>query len=176
METLKLSFKSKVILVFTSAKVPLIQQELSVIRNEKKHVFSDNSMPLKIAGITNDSQLTLKNLGKQINWRLVFYIEYAGPLIIMPLLFLLGKKEQYNEIQYIALVLSIIHYIKREYETAYVHVFSRTSMPFKRVFINSIHYWIFFALANGIELYFFPSGHTYPQPILIMLILAWSLF
>lgn len=57
--------------------------------------------------------------------------------------------------------MTVLHYLKREYETAFVHVFSRVSMPFKRVFINSIHYWVFFALFNGIELYLFPNGHTY---------------
>ena len=54
--------------------------------------------------------------------------------------------------------MGVLHYRKREYETAYVHVFSRYSMPFKRVLINSNHYWIFFGLANANELYVFPSG------------------
>lgn len=70
-------------------------------------------MPLSVAKITNDTDLSLKNLGSQVKWHYVFYLEYAGPLIIFPLLFLLGHKEQYNEIQYIALAMAIIHYVKR---------------------------------------------------------------
>ncbi len=49
-------------------------------------------MPLSIAKITNETDLNLKNLGPQMKWHYVFYIEYAGPLIIFPLLFLLGHK------------------------------------------------------------------------------------
>lgn len=79
----------------------------------KKSVYGDDSMPLSVAKITNDTDLSLKNLGSQVKWHYVFYLEYAGPLIIFPLLFLLGHKEQYNEIQYIALAMAIIHYVKR---------------------------------------------------------------
>jgi very-long-chain enoyl-CoA reductase len=118
-------------------------------------------MPLHLAKITNQTDIALKNLGPQIRWSYLFYIEYAGPLLIFPLLFLLGDRQHYNEIQYIALIMGIIHFLKRELETAFVHVFSRASMPFKRLFINSLHYWIFFALNTGIELYFFPTLHTY---------------
>ena len=103
----------------------------------------------------------------------VFYIEYGGPLLIFPLLYLLGHKDQYNEVQTIALVMAILHYIKRELETAYVHVFSRTSMPLKRVFINSVHYWVFFALCNGVELYFFPDQHSYSSIVTGVIVAIW---
>ena len=79
----------------------------------KKSVYSDDLMPLNVAKVTNTTELALKNLGTQIKWNYVFYIEYAGPLIIFPLLFLLGHKADYNEIQYLALVMAIIHYVKR---------------------------------------------------------------
>jgi very-long-chain enoyl-CoA reductase len=72
--------------------------------------------------------------------------------------------------------MALIHYAKREYETAFVHVFSRYSMPFKRVFINCIHYWVFFALLNSIELYIFPSGHTYDSWVIYTLFGVWSIF
>ena len=75
-----------------------------------------------------------------------------------------------------ALVMALLHYAKREYETAFVHVFSRFSMPFKRVFINCIHYWVFFALFNATELYFFPSGHTYDCWIIYTLLASWAVF
>ena len=66
--------------------------------------------------------------------------------------------------------------MKRELETAFVHVFSRNSMPLKRIFINCTHYWVMFALANGIELFFFPKGHTYSYPVLIGIVAAWAGF
>lgn len=49
-------------------------------------------------------------------------------------------------------------------------------MPFKRVLINSLHYWVFFALFNAIELYLFPSGHTYSQPVIIGIVALWAIF
>lgn len=70
-------------------------------------------MPLRIAKISDSTEIAFKNLGPQIRWDYVFYIEYAGPLIIFPLLYLLGHKDQYNEIQVIALAMAIIHYVKR---------------------------------------------------------------
>jgi len=73
-------------------------------------------------------------------------------------------------------VLGLLHYLKREYETAYVHVFSRESMPFKRVMINSFHYWILYGLLNAIELYFFPSGHTWDKNVIVGLCALWAIF
>ena len=49
-------------------------------------------------------------------------------------------------------------------------------MPFKRVLINSAHYWVFFALLNAIELYLFPSGHTYEKPVIAGLTALWAIF
>lgn len=91
----------------------MIQQELSETRDGKKVVFSDDAMPLSVAKITSETEIAFKNLGTQIRWDYVFYIEYGGPLLIFPLLYLLGHKDDYNEIQTIALVMAIIHYVKR---------------------------------------------------------------
>lgn len=57
-----------------------------------------------------------------------------------------------------------------------MHVFSRESMPFKRVLINSIHYWVLFALFNSIELFFFPSEQTYSPATIGILSALWGLF
>ena len=69
-----------------------MQQEISTKVEGEKKVFSDDAMPLRVANITPATELNVKNLGPQIRWNYVFYIEYAGPLIIFPLLYLLGKK------------------------------------------------------------------------------------
>ncbi len=49
-------------------------------------------------------------------------------------------------------------------------------MPFKRVLINSFHYWVLFALSNGIELFFFPSGHNYSQTTIAAIVGCWTVF
>ncbi len=49
-------------------------------------------------------------------------------------------------------------------------------MPFKRVLINSIHYWILFAFLNAAELYMFPSGQTYSPKMYGFLCAIWLYF
>ena len=96
-------------------RVPVIQQELSYKQEESKIVLTDNEKNLKFIPLNQTYTLTMKNLGKQIRWEHVFYIEYLGPIIILPLFYALGKKEAYTEIQVVALVMGILHYLKREY-------------------------------------------------------------
>jgi very-long-chain enoyl-CoA reductase len=111
-----------------------------------------------------------------MRWKHVFYIEHLGPILIMPIFYLLGKRELYTDVQVIALLMVLLHHLKREYEIAYVHVYSRESMPFKRVIINSLHYWVFFALMNSIELFCFPSGHNYSRVTLAVIVSFWIVF
>ena len=74
----------------------------------------------------------LKDLGLQVSWRGVFICEYFGPLIIPLILF-----PTYN----ISSVLWSAHYIKRIYESIYIHSFSNSYMPFSNLFKNSLYYW-----------------------------------
>ena len=93
-------------------KIPVLQQELSYKDNDKKIVLSDNDQNLKYINLP-DNKLSLKNLGKQIRWEHVFYIEYLGPIIILPLFYLIGKKELYTSTQTVALIMGLLHYLKR---------------------------------------------------------------
>ena len=49
-------------------------------------------MPLFAVDLENNMQIDVKNIGKQIKWEYVFYIEYLGPILIMPAFYYLGKK------------------------------------------------------------------------------------
>lgn len=50
---------------------------------------------MKELGISGKSEIMIKNLGKQIGWSTVFYIEYLGPIVIIPIFYLVGKREKY---------------------------------------------------------------------------------
>ena len=55
----------------------------------------------------------VKNLGKQIRWEYVFYIEYLGPILIIPTFYFLGKRSQYTWVHPLAAVMGVTHYLKR---------------------------------------------------------------
>ena len=85
--------------------------------------------------------------GLQISWLTVFVIEYAGPIFIN-LAFLFLRRYIYRTeaplsiSQQLTMGMVVLHFIKREYETLFVHKFSLTTMPFRNIFKNSAHYWI----------------------------------
>jgi len=90
----------------------------------------------------------MRVLGPQIAWRTVFIIEYAGPLLIHPLFYLLrtsiykNAPQQPSSLQTLSCILITLHFIKREVETMFVHRFSNATMPAFNIFKNSAHYWL----------------------------------
>lgn len=107
-------------------------------------------------GLKDQSVIYVKDLGPQISWRLVFIIEYLGPLLIHPLVYLYqfhNGSENYSWLrrdvkpepsmsQQLVLGMILIHFIKRELETVFVHRFSASTMPLINIFKNSAHYWL----------------------------------
>lgn len=85
--------------------------------------------------------------GPQISWRTVFIVEYLGPLLIHPLFYfarpiLYGTNAPASELQKLTLLMCVIHFAKREYETLFVHRFSSATMPRNNIVKNSGHYWL----------------------------------
>lgn len=95
-----------------------------------------------------------KDVGPQIGWRTVYFIEYLGPVIIHSL-FYFGFYDPTNNTytQKAAYILTLFHYLKRIYETLFVHVFSSDTMPLSNLFRNCGHYWIFNGLFIGYSIY-----------------------
>ena len=101
--------------------------------------------------------LYFKDLGPQIGWDTVFYIEYAGPIIVtLALLFfrkgIYGRNPALTLNQKLGVFMVLVHYIKRELETAFVHRFSSETMPLINVFKNSFHYY---GLFGFLTMYFY---------------------
>jgi very-long-chain enoyl-CoA reductase len=136
-------------------------QELKLAYQKSKHtdihrlyfstVPSDThpkGVPLKDGALPDGvTTVVFKDLGPQISWRLVYVIEYMGPLLAFPILFFLrtfiwgpGSDVPLSDLQKVAFGLFCLHFIKRELETMFLHKFSRPTMPLFNLFKNSGYY------------------------------------
>lgn len=124
------------------AKIPKLYPERQRITTEDKKLIVGNFDKLTLS---SGSDVYVKDLGPQIAWRTVFLVEYFGPLFIHPVLYWGSQKiygtYQPSHMQEIALGLVLLHYLKREVETLFVHRFSSATMPLFNIFKNSAHYW-----------------------------------
>ena len=86
-------------------------------------------------------------LGPQLGWRTVYIIEYLGPVLIhilFPVLrsYIYSETKPLSTSQLLSRLLIVLHFLKREYETIFVHKFSLATMPATNIFKNCFHYWI----------------------------------
>lgn len=120
-------------------------------------------------GLRDQSTIFVKDLGPQIGWRTVFLIEYAGPIFIHPLVYVLRPyiyrhaPAQGSFLQYLTMLLVVGHFVKRELETLLVHRFSAATMPFRNVFKNSFHYWVLAGVHMAAWMYA-PGSSTAREP------------
>ncbi|TPX31678.1 hypothetical protein SmJEL517_g05042 [Synchytrium microbalum] len=102
--------------------------------------------------IKDGDTIVFKDLGLQVSWRTVFLAEYFGPIWIHPLfyffpqIFYRGAPAPHSTIQSVTLILTVLHFLKREYETVFVHRFSAETMPIMNLPKNCTHYWLFSGL------------------------------
>ena len=113
--------------------------------------LSDNNQQLLFyEGFSKPSvKIEIKDIGPQIDYRLVYILEYLGPLLLTLFFFIryiiiFKKLNQAKEICFniiIYFLMSIFHYGKRLVESIFVHIFSRSTMPLKNLFFNCTYYW-----------------------------------
>ena len=104
--------------------------------------------------IKDGAELIFKDLGPQINYRLVFLLEYFGPMVFVLLYsirpsFIYGvdaAAAEYNWVARLGVICWTLHFLKREYETLFIHKFSRATMPLSNLFKNCVYYWTFGAV------------------------------
>jgi len=121
--------------------------------------LDDDNATIASQKVTSSSRLIFKDLGPQIGYRTVFYAEYGGPILFVGLIALfrtelftlmgfskVGGFETMGWVAQLAVYCWLAHFVKRELETAFVHKFSRPTMPLKNLFINCTYYWTFGAV------------------------------
>jgi very-long-chain enoyl-CoA reductase len=131
---------------------------------------------------TNASiSVTFKDLGPQISWKLVFMIEYVGPILIHSFFYLLHNPIttttwsaiQSNPLLHLSYILVILHFVKREYETMFVHRFSHATMPLLNLPKNCFHYW---GLGSWFGYYLYKPTFTYPvlhASTVVVVVVGW---
>ncbi|KAF4667652.1 hypothetical protein FOZ61_008040 [Perkinsus olseni] len=145
----------------------------STKKGSKPVALTNDSATLSSYGLKDGDVVVFKDLGPQIAWRLVFFIEYFGPMVIFPILyfgqmfiygatspgdhpsvsdafkhFVAAPTVSVREAQLVATVCWFLHFLKREYETLFVHRFSNGTMPLRNLFKNCTYYWGFALLVG----------------------------
>lgn len=157
-------------------KISIHRVSLKQTLAEGKEVRLDNpKKTLQDYGITSDATLVFKDLGPQIGYRTVFLLEYFGPMLFVGLWalrpsFLYSNTDKpYDPVAILAIACWMLHFLKREFETIFVHKFSRPTMPLNNLFKNCTYYWTFGA-AIGYPLC--NPSYVPPSPLLIKIGLA----
>ncbi|EER23593.1 3-oxo-5a-steroid 4- dehydrogenase [Coccidioides posadasii str. Silveira] len=131
-------------------------------------VKNSKDITIESTGLRNQSVIYVKDLGPQAAWRTVYFIEYLGPLIMHPLLLYVIRPYVYrspsplpppSDLQRLTCLLLVLHFVKREIETLFIHRFSLATMPASYIVRNSAHYWILGG-ANLAYWVFSPSSPT----------------
>jgi very-long-chain enoyl-CoA reductase len=121
-------------------------------KNNKKIYFTNREKTLGNYGVDDFAEIILKDFGTQIDWRLVYIVEYLGPLFIFPSFYFFNLSKS-NLSQKMGLLMGVFHFGKRVLESLFVHKFSRDTMPIKNLFVNVIYYWLLFGISCGYSLF-----------------------
>ncbi|KAI4133154.1 MAG: hypothetical protein LQ347_002295 [Umbilicaria vellea] len=126
-------------------------------------VPNSKDVSINQTGLRDQSTIYVKDLGPQLGWRTVYVVEYLGPLLIHPIIYLLRPYIYTNpsptsfpapsQLQTLSLILVTAHFAKRELETIFIHRFSLATMPFRNIFKNSFHYWVLAGLNIAFWIY-----------------------
>lgn len=163
---LHIDLASKInVLTLKNQLQPIVNQSvLRIYLTFGKVTLDNNARTLASYGLKDQDIVIYKDLGPQLLWHTVFYVEYLGPFLIF-LFFFFFRSEKHVLIQKLGLLFGSAHFLKRLLETYFVHVFSRDSMPKKRAFINFFHYWILCGINIGTELSFFWKNPQYSNTL-----------
>ncbi|KAH8601846.1 steroid alpha reductase-like protein [Bisporella sp. PMI_857] len=136
---------------------------LGIFDSKKKLLKDHKALVSRNKEVVNTKEILVKDLGPQISWLTVFVIEYAGPIVIH-LAFLFLRNYIYktsaplSTSQKLSAAMIILHFVKREYETLFVHKFSLNTMPVRNIFKNSAHYWVL----SGLNIAYWIYGPNAP--------------
>eukprot|EP00606_Chrysophyceae_sp_TOSAG23-5_P000323 GSChrysophyteH2.ASY1.ANO1.757.1 assembled CDS len=165
----------RVTLTLTTSTLPLLspthryrltlKHEDAALAAKFPSLDMDDTSALSLCKVSANTRLVWKDLGPQIGYRTVFYLEYLGPMLFVALyatcptalwgagaqpagspLFDLAAPSRMHWVAQWGLWAWMLHFLKREFETAFVHKFSRPTMPLSNLYKNCTYYWSFGAI------------------------------
>lgn len=124
---------------------------LSFKTGDGKTRLDDDKKSLSEYGVNSGDNVIFKDLGPQISYRGVFVAEYLGPMLFVMLYyyrpaFVYGAQAvtaSWDWVAKMSVLCWMLHFAKREFETFFVHKFSRPTMPLQNLFKNCTYYWMF---------------------------------
>lgn len=134
-------------------------------------VKSDTS--LKSLEINDSSTLVFKDLGPQVSWKLVFILEYLGPILIHLIVYFTSSAVM-NRSQTVGLLMILLHFTKREFETVLIHRFSNATMPLTNLPKNCFHYWVLGGVVIAIPIYSHQFTEVIPWEMKNLLVMLWG--
>jgi len=166
-------------LSLSKANVSVARQRLTLPSNDDKArpVALDADKKLSDYGLTTDCKIVFKDLGPQISWRMVFVLEYLGPMLLYPIFYLQpwwiygSDLPAMDMVQHLAFACFMLHYLKREYETLFVHRFGNGTMPLRNLFKNSSYYW-----GNAVICSYFINRPGYTAPPFYLVLIGLVIF
>jgi len=72
--------------------------------------------------------------------------------------YIYGTSAPASSLQKLTLLMCVIHFAKREFETLFVHRFSSATMPIRNIYKNSGYYWVI----SGLNLAYWTYGPNSP--------------
>ena len=148
----KLNLKGKISL----NRIGLFYSSNKDDRKKKDALSEDLKQLLYYDNISNENTIIyVKDIGPQISYKLVYIIEYLGPLFFTLIFFLRlykvksSKNENIQTVQLFYFFMSTFHYLKRIFETLFIHIFSRDTMPLKNLYKNCAYYWGLYGILCG---------------------------
>jgi len=147
------------------------RQRLGLAADSNVRLTDDARLSDVLGGELKDGiELKLRDLGPQIDWKTVFVVEYLGPLLVHPLFYhfprlCYGRDFEHSALQKYVYAFVMIHFVKRELETLFVHRFSHATMPIFNIFKNSLHYHIFSGFFLAFDMYRYKYSATSPYVV-----------
>lgn len=152
-----------------SKRLELAKEQLRLLyrtSNDTFHTLKEEGDFQQLLRVQPLPVLRIKNLGRQIAWKTVFLLEYFGPLLIFSGFYLAASRTA-TYLEKVACFLFLFHFIKREFESLFIHRFSHETMPLVNLWKNCTHYYGFSAFI-GYQLFWQQAHYSDHKRIMLL--------